>query len=120
MIKEEAKQIRKKILKQIDSLGLKVNPVQRLELAKKHVSAIKDLSVDAVYIYVLNDLLVDLEELYSTGKYTHEKQESKNIAYKAQTYTQQELSQLQTEVHKIVGNGEVMQLFNKLQGINAG
>lgn len=35
------------------------------------------------------------------------------------TFTENEISQLQSEVHKITGNGEVMQLFNKLLGINA-
>jgi hypothetical protein len=34
------------------------------------------------------------------------------------TYT--EIEHLQNEVHKITGNGDVMQLFNKMLGINAG
>jgi hypothetical protein len=34
------------------------------------------------------------------------------------TYT--EIEHLQSEIHKITGNGEVMQLFNKMTGINAG
>lgn len=39
---------------------------------------------------------------------------------KERTFTETEICQLQSEVHKITGNGEVMQLFNKLLGVNAG
>ncbi|MEK6829113.1 MAG: hypothetical protein AABY15_03220 [Nanoarchaeota archaeon] len=35
------------------------------------------------------------------------------------TFTETELSQLQSEVYKITGKGEVMKLFNKLLGVNA-
>lgn len=35
-------------------------------------------------------------------------------------FTETEISQLQNKVHKITGDGEVMQLFNSLLGINAG
>jgi hypothetical protein len=34
-------------------------------------------------------------------------------------YTENDIAQLQNRIHKIVGNGEVMQEFNKLLGINA-
>jgi len=39
---------------------------------------------------------------------------------KERVFTETEISHLQSEVHKITGNGEVMQLFNKLLGVNAG
>ena len=35
-------------------------------------------------------------------------------------FTEAEISQLQNEVHKITGDGEIMQLFNSLLGVNAG
>lgn len=35
-------------------------------------------------------------------------------------FTESEISQLQSSVHKITGDGEVMQLFNSLLGVNAG
>lgn len=35
-------------------------------------------------------------------------------------FSEYEISQLQTKVHKITGDGEVMMLFNELLGINAG
>lgn len=35
-------------------------------------------------------------------------------------FTKTEICHLQSEVHKITGNGEVMALFNKLLGVNAG
>ncbi|HMT02299.1 MAG TPA: hypothetical protein PKD00_03165 [Burkholderiales bacterium] len=43
-----------------------------------------------------------------------------NINKKERTFTETEISQLQSEVYKITGKGEVMQLFNSLLGINAG
>lgn len=39
---------------------------------------------------------------------------------KERTFTETEISQLQSAVHKITGDGEVMQLFNSLLGVNAG
>ena len=39
---------------------------------------------------------------------------------KERFFTETEIAHLQSEVHKITGDGEVMQLFNKLLGINAG
>ena len=39
---------------------------------------------------------------------------------KEKTFTETEISQLQITIHKITGNGEVMQLFNSLLGVNAG
>ena len=39
---------------------------------------------------------------------------------KERVFTETEISHLQSEVHKITGDGEVMQLFNKLLGVNAG
>lgn len=36
------------------------------------------------------------------------------------TFTETEISHLQHDIHKITGDGEVMMLFNKLLGINAG
>jgi hypothetical protein len=36
------------------------------------------------------------------------------------TFTQSEIERLQSEIHKITGNGEVMVLFNKLLGVSAG
>jgi len=35
-------------------------------------------------------------------------------------FTETEISQLQSSVHNITGDGEVMQLFNSLLGVNAG
>lgn len=35
-------------------------------------------------------------------------------------FTETEISVLQSDVHKITGDGEVMILFNKLLGVNAG
>ena len=34
-------------------------------------------------------------------------------------YSHQEIEQLQSKVHEIVGNGKVMQLFNDLLGVNS-
>jgi hypothetical protein len=39
---------------------------------------------------------------------------------KERVFTETEISHLQSEVHKITGDGEVMQLFNKLLGVNTG
>ena len=35
-------------------------------------------------------------------------------------FTENDIAQLQSRIHKITGDGEVMQEFNKLLGINAG
>lgn len=46
-----------------------------------------------------------------------------DIAVKVQKerlFTETEIAHLQSEVHNITGDGEVMQLFNKLLGVNAG
>lgn len=39
---------------------------------------------------------------------------------KIKFFTESEIQQLQSEVHKITGDGEVMGLFNNLLGIQAG
>lgn len=39
---------------------------------------------------------------------------------KERVFTESQISNLQSEVHKITGDGDVMQLFNSLLGINAG
>lgn len=38
---------------------------------------------------------------------------------KERSFTETEISQLQSAIHKITGDGEVMQLFNSLLGVNA-
>jgi len=38
---------------------------------------------------------------------------------KERVYTESQISELQSAVHKITGDGEVMQLFNSLLGISA-
>lgn len=35
-------------------------------------------------------------------------------------FTENEIQQLQSKIHKITGDGEVMMLFNEMLGINAG
>jgi excinuclease UvrABC nuclease subunit len=35
-------------------------------------------------------------------------------------FTEKDISQLQSKVHAITGNGEVMMLFNEMMGVNAG
>jgi len=44
---------------------------------------------------------------------------AKNMVKLERSFSEQEISKLQNEVHKITGNGEVMQCFNKLLGVNA-
>ena len=39
---------------------------------------------------------------------------------KERLFTENEISQLQSAIHKITGDGEVMQLFNSLLGVKAG
>jgi len=39
---------------------------------------------------------------------------------KERSFTETEISQLQSAIHKITGDGEVMQLFNSLLGVNTG
>lgn len=43
-----------------------------------------------------------------------------NECQKERVFTEDEISQLQNSIHKITGDGEVMQLFNSLLGVNAG
>jgi hypothetical protein len=42
------------------------------------------------------------------------------LNYGERLFTVTEISQLQSSVHNITGDGEVMQLFNSLLGFNAG
>ena len=39
---------------------------------------------------------------------------------KERLFTEREIEQLQTSIHKITGDGEVMGLFNSLLGVSAG
>jgi inhibitor of KinA sporulation pathway (predicted exonuclease) len=39
---------------------------------------------------------------------------------KEKVFTENQLAQLQSSIHKITGDGEVMQLFNSLLGVSAG
>jgi ribosomal protein L15 len=39
---------------------------------------------------------------------------------KEKVFTEHQIQQLQSSIHKVTGDGEVMQLFNSLLGINAG
>jgi len=42
------------------------------------------------------------------------------MVFKERTFTEREISSLQSEVHAITGNGKVMQCFNALLGVCAG
>lgn len=42
------------------------------------------------------------------------------VKYPERVFTESDISQLQSAVHKITGDGEVMMLFNSILGINAG
>ncbi len=55
-----------------------------------------------------------------TGEIIDLLEEIANEVQKERVFTEAEISHLQSKVHKITGDGEVMQLFNKLLGVNAG
>ena len=58
----------------------------------------KDISKTTEILELLEDIAVEVQ--------------------KERLFTENEMSHLQSEVHKITGDGEVMQLFNKLLGNN--
>jgi len=63
--------------------------------------------------------------LITTSEYHKKRAEILNssihlLETKNQTFTNTEIEHLQSEVHKITGDGKVMELFNKLLGIKAG
>lgn len=70
MIQQEAKNIVNKTLKKVDSLNIKLNPVERLKIAELFIKEKKELQKDAVYTYCLNQVRQKLEKLYETGNYS--------------------------------------------------
>lgn len=56
------------------------------------------------------------QEEYWERIYRQEKEYKQDINAE---YSEQEIAQLQSEVHKITGDGKVMMLFNELLGVNA-
>lgn len=71
MIQEQAKTIKRNILKDVYSLELiKLNPVEHLKVAELITKKLKALKKDAVYEHVLNQIREDKEKLYETGKYS--------------------------------------------------
>lgn len=70
MIQQEANQIVIEILKKIDAINLKVNPVERLKIAELVIIEKKETQKDVVYTYSLNQIREKLERLYETGNYS--------------------------------------------------
>lgn len=70
MIQQEAKDILNETLEKVDSLNIKLNPVERLKMAELVIKEKKALQVDVVYTYSLNQVREKLEKLYETGNYS--------------------------------------------------
>lgn len=69
---------------------------------------LKDIELSCKERDVLYEQLNSLEVIQTSKTYSEGK------------FTENEISQLQSKIHKITGDGEVMQLFNELLGIAAG
>jgi excinuclease UvrABC nuclease subunit len=65
-------------------------------------------------------LAAEREEYQSAADMKRIKEGIENVRNKQRLFTEDEIEQLQNKIHKIVGNGEVMQEFNKLLCNNAG
>ena len=92
-----------------------VQPSILVELSKQYPKGAKEWLKDRhIYNEDIPDLtvnfLVELLEQYHKSR----------IRGEERSFTEHEIELLQSEVHKITGDGEVMQCFNKLLGINAG
>lgn len=70
MIQQEAKEILNKTLEKVDSLNIKLNPVERIKIAELVIKEKKEFQVDVVYTYALNQVREKLEKLYETGNYS--------------------------------------------------
>lgn len=70
MIQEETKQIKSGILKDVDSLQIKLNPLERLKVAELIVDNLIKTQTDAVYTYVKNQIREEKERFYETGNYS--------------------------------------------------
>lgn len=70
MIQQEAKDIVNKTLEKVEFLNIKLNPVDRLKIAELILKEKKELQVDVVYTYALNQVREKLEKLYETGNYS--------------------------------------------------
>jgi len=71
---------------------------------------------------ILIESLKKIEEITTTALYEANKLpiDTDGIIIKQKTFTQTQIEKLQSEVYKITGKGEVMQLFNKMLGVSAG
>lgn len=76
------------------------NVANKLGFSTEKIIIDKDISYTREIINLLGDIEVELK--------------------KEQVFTEAEISNLQSEVHKITGDGVIMELFNKLLGVNAG
>ena len=62
-------------------------------------------------------LAAEREEYQSAGDF---QRILKGLDSYEKVFTYTEIEHLQSEVHKITGDGDVMKLFNKMLGVNAG
>lgn len=80
-------------------------------MSKLKVSQVRDL---------INQVMNEKISFSRFVEILNENKQPITLSYGERLFTETEISQLQNEVHKITGDGEVMQLFNSLLGVNAG
>ena len=83
-------------------------------------SELKDKVIDSVEVGndLYSQLIEDIESLQLSIEKLRDVKE--NEASDEETFARSEIEQLQSKIHEITGDGEVMKLFNELLGINAG
>jgi hypothetical protein len=80
-------------------------------MSKLKVAQVRDL---------LNQVMNEKISFSRFVEILNENKKPLTLNYGERLFTETEIMQLQSSVHNITGDGEVMQLFNSLLGFNAG
>lgn len=103
----------------IEPTGESNTDITRLENLEDTIDLVEKLTQDIIYVARNKDAYENSVKTIGQ-KADNFITEMREDVTSGRTFTENEISQLQSKIHEITGNGEVMMLFNKMLGISAG
>jgi hypothetical protein len=111
--------VTKRLCGMIEPTGESNTDITRLANLEDTINLVEKLSQDIIYVARNKDAYESSVKVIGM-KANSFIDEMRETVSNGRTFTEQEINQLQSKIHAITGDGEVMGLFNEMLGICAG
>lgn len=103
----------------IEPTGESNTDITRLANLEDTIDLVERLTQDIIYVARNKDAYENSVKVIGLKADSFITEMRENVT-SGRTFTESEISQLQSKIHAITGNGEVLMLFNEMLGISAG